>query len=89
MPMLNQDMAWTRLASGRVRYVGEPVAVIVSTSREAGVDAAELVVVDYEPLTPWCRSVTLSTARHFCSPMPEPTSPLPCRVWPTRTSSRL
>jgi aerobic carbon-monoxide dehydrogenase large subunit len=50
MPMLNQDMKRTWLASDRVRYVGEPVAVLVAESREAGVDAAELVVVDYEPL---------------------------------------
>ncbi len=52
MPLLNQDMARTWLASDRVRFVGEAVAVVVSTTREAGVDAAELVVVDYEPLTP-------------------------------------
>lgn len=51
MPMLNQDMQWTRLASGRVRYVGEPIAVVVTTTRENGVDAIEKVVVDYEPLT--------------------------------------
>jgi carbon-monoxide dehydrogenase large subunit len=50
MPMLDQAMTRTWLAGDRVRYVGEPVAVVLSTSREAGVDAAELVVVDYEPL---------------------------------------
>ena len=49
-PMLNQDMKRSWLASGRVRYVGEPFAVVVSETREAGVDAAELVVADYEPL---------------------------------------
>lgn len=50
MPMLNQDMRRSWLASDRVRYVGEPFAVVVAESREAGVDAAELVVADYEPL---------------------------------------
>ena len=50
MPMLNQDMKRSWLASDRVRYVGEPLAVVLSESRETGVDAAELVVVDYEPL---------------------------------------
>ncbi|MEL6983322.1 MAG: molybdopterin cofactor-binding domain-containing protein, partial [Actinomycetota bacterium] len=50
MPMFNQSMARTWLATDRVRYVGEPVAVVLSTSREAGVDAAEAVVIDYEPL---------------------------------------
>jgi carbon-monoxide dehydrogenase large subunit len=38
------------LASGVVRFVGEPLAVIVSETRAAGEDAAELVVVDIEPL---------------------------------------
>ena len=50
MPMLNQTMTRTWLATDRVRYVGEPIAVVLSTTREAGVDGAELVVVDYEPL---------------------------------------
>jgi carbon-monoxide dehydrogenase large subunit len=38
------------LAKDRVRYVGDPVAVIAATTRTAAVDAAEQVVVDYEPL---------------------------------------
>ncbi len=50
MPMLNQDLLRTWLASDRVRFVGEPVAVVLSETREAGVDAAELVVIDYQPL---------------------------------------
>jgi len=50
MPMLNQDMLRTWLATDRVRFVGEPVAVILSETRATGVDAAELVFVDYEPL---------------------------------------
>jgi carbon-monoxide dehydrogenase large subunit len=39
------------LATDRVRFVGEPVAVVVATSRQAAADAAEQVEVDYEPLT--------------------------------------
>jgi len=35
-----------------VRYVGEPVAVVVATDRATAEDAAELVTVDYEPLDP-------------------------------------
>lgn len=50
LSMFNQAMTRTWLATDRVRYVGDPVAVVVSTSREAGVDAAEAVVIDYEPL---------------------------------------
>jgi aerobic carbon-monoxide dehydrogenase large subunit len=38
------------LATDRVRYVGEPVAVVVAESLDAAVDAAELVVVDIDPL---------------------------------------
>ncbi len=38
------------LASGTVRYVGEPIALVVAETFQQAVDAAELVVVDYEPL---------------------------------------
>ncbi|MFL5818802.1 MAG: xanthine dehydrogenase family protein molybdopterin-binding subunit [Conexibacter sp.] len=40
------------LATDRVRYVGEPVAVVVATSRYLAEDAAERIAVDYEPLDP-------------------------------------
>ena len=33
-----------------MRYVGEPIAAIVHTGRYEGEDAAEAVVIDYEPL---------------------------------------
>jgi carbon-monoxide dehydrogenase large subunit len=38
------------LAEDRVRYVGEPVALVVARDRYVAEDAAELVAVDYEPL---------------------------------------
>jgi aerobic carbon-monoxide dehydrogenase large subunit len=38
------------LAVDRVRFVGEPVAVVITDDRYQGEDAAELVSVDYEPL---------------------------------------
>ena len=38
------------LAVERVRYVGEPVALVVAESRYLAEDAAELVAIDYEPL---------------------------------------
>ncbi len=38
------------LAIERVRYVGEPVALVVAESRYIAEDAAELVAIDYEPL---------------------------------------
>ena len=38
------------LATDRVRYVGEPVALVVARSRAAAEDAAERVGIDFEPL---------------------------------------
>ena len=38
------------LAVERVRYVGEPVALVIAESRYVAEDAAELVTIDYEPL---------------------------------------
>jgi aerobic carbon-monoxide dehydrogenase large subunit len=38
------------LAKDKVRYVGEPVVMIVAESRYVAEDAAELIWVDYEPL---------------------------------------
>ena len=38
------------LAAGVVRYVGEPIAAVVTERADQGEDAAELVVVDYDPL---------------------------------------
>ncbi|HEY7146465.1 MAG TPA: xanthine dehydrogenase family protein molybdopterin-binding subunit [Streptosporangiaceae bacterium] len=46
----NQHMLRPLLASGLVRYVGEPVAVVVTEQLYQGEDAAELVDVDYDPL---------------------------------------
>jgi carbon-monoxide dehydrogenase large subunit len=40
------------LAEGEVRFVGDPVALVVADSRYVAEDAAELVDVDYEPLDP-------------------------------------
>ena len=40
----------TTLAQERVRYVGEPVALVVASDRYTAEDAAERVDVDYEPL---------------------------------------
>ncbi len=40
------------IAVRKVRYVGEPVAVVVATSRYIAEDAAELIQVEYELLEP-------------------------------------
>lgn len=48
--VVNDKLPRPPLAADRVRFVGEPVAVVVAESAAAAVDAVELVDVDYEPL---------------------------------------
>ncbi|HEY9244687.1 MAG TPA: xanthine dehydrogenase family protein molybdopterin-binding subunit [Streptosporangiaceae bacterium] len=50
--VINEEMGQPPLARGVVRYVGEPVAVVVTETRAQAEDAAELVDVDYDPLPP-------------------------------------
>ena len=50
--MINAEMGQPLLAAGVVRYVGEPVAVVVTEGRYQGEDAGDLVDVDYDVLTP-------------------------------------
>ncbi len=50
------------LADTMVRYVGDPVALVVADNRYLGEDAAELVVVDYEPLPPVVDYTTAETS---------------------------
>ncbi|MFL4908826.1 xanthine dehydrogenase family protein molybdopterin-binding subunit [Streptomyces sp. MMS24-I2-30] len=40
------------IATGEVRYAGDPVAVVVARDRYAAADALEAIEVDYEPLEP-------------------------------------
>jgi carbon-monoxide dehydrogenase large subunit len=47
---VNAACARPPLATDRVRFVGEPVAVVVAETRAQAVDAVELVDVDYDPL---------------------------------------
>ena len=50
LPMFPEAMRRPFVAGDVVRYVGQPIVAIVAESVAAGVDAAELVFVDYEPL---------------------------------------
>ncbi|HET9489765.1 MAG TPA: xanthine dehydrogenase family protein molybdopterin-binding subunit [Methylomirabilota bacterium] len=50
------------LARDKVRYVGEPVAVVVAASRYLAEDALELIDVDYDPL-PAVADARRATAR--------------------------
>ncbi|PRX50285.1 carbon-monoxide dehydrogenase large subunit [Prauserella shujinwangii] len=47
---VNPSCARLPLATDRVRFVGEPVAVVAAESAVAAADALELVDIDYEPL---------------------------------------
>ncbi|MGD8149878.1 xanthine dehydrogenase family protein molybdopterin-binding subunit [Ornithinimicrobium sp. Y1694] len=49
---IHDDVPRTALANDRVRYVGDPVALVVARTRRQAVDAAELVDVDYRELEP-------------------------------------
>ena len=49
VPVVDQRMTRPVLARDTVRFVGEPVAVIVAETAAAAADAAEQVVVDIEP----------------------------------------
>jgi carbon-monoxide dehydrogenase large subunit len=49
MPIAD-ELRRTPLAADRVRYVGEPVACVIATSEALAADAAEAVVIDYDPL---------------------------------------
>ena len=48
--VLNPECARPPLATDRVRFVGEPVALVIAHDLAAALDAAELVAVDYDPL---------------------------------------
>ena len=56
------------LAKDKVRFVGEPVAVVVAEDRYVASDAVEQVMVDYEPL-PAAASIGAASRRtaHPCS----------------------
>ena len=73
-PMFNAAMTRPYLARDKVRYVGEPVAAIVTERPEQGPDAAELVWPDYDPLPavvdPHGRPVP---TRWCCTRRPAPT----------------
>lgn len=63
-PDLNHQVRFP-IATDAVRYVGEPVAVIVATTRYLAEDATELVEVEYEP-----RPAVTSTAQALAENAP-------------------
>jgi aerobic carbon-monoxide dehydrogenase large subunit len=47
---LPPEMSWPALARERVRYAGQPLAVVVASDRYVAEDGAELVLADIDPL---------------------------------------
>lgn len=66
---VKQKMEHYALAIDRVRYVGEPVAVVVAESRALAEDALELIDVDYVPGKP---VVTIEDAMAADAPLLHP-----------------
>ncbi len=53
------------LADGEVRFVGDPVALVIATDRYVAEDASELVEIGYEPLPPVVDYTTAAESQHL------------------------
>ena len=62
------DVPRPPLADGEVRFVGDPVALVIATDRYLAEDAAELVVVDYDPLPPVADYATAQESAELVHP---------------------
>ncbi len=49
---LNDKAIRPPLARGKVQFVGDPIVAVVANTKLEAVDAADLVEIEYEPLTP-------------------------------------
>ena len=59
----------TPLADGDVRFVGDPIALVVAESRYVAEDACELIEVDYDPMPPVVDTVRAMTeTEHLVHP---------------------
>ena len=72
--LMNAEMTQPLLATDKVRYVGEPVAVVVTEQPYQGEDALELVAVDYDPLPAVLGFEPTTTS--CCTRLPVRTSPV-------------
>jgi len=76
------------LAQGKVRHVGDPVAVVIAETLEQAKDAAELVEVSYMPLPAIVAAdEALSRVSRSCS-RTLPTISALTGIWATRPRSR-
>jgi len=62
--LLNQQMLRPLLARDVVRFVGEPIAAVVAETLAQATDAAELVIVDYDPLEAVVDPATAASTEH-------------------------
>ena len=67
-PMFPKTLGRPWLVTDTVRYVGEPIAAIVTEHAAQGPDAAELIVVDYEPLDAVVDPETAATSATLLHP---------------------
>jgi carbon-monoxide dehydrogenase large subunit len=75
------------LATDRVRYVGERVAVVVAATEAQARDAAEIVSVDYEVLPAVAHAVDAARPGPPWSMMAPPTTSLSRCIWVMPTQS--
>ena len=80
-------MARRLVATDVVRFVGEIVAIVVSEERAVGLDAAEALRVDYEPLPVVIEPGAAATDELLLFPELGTTSPAWTQRRSTRTSS--
>ena len=79
------------LAIGKVRHVGDPVAVVIAETKQAAKDAAEQIVIDYQDLPARASCAMRSRrVRRWCTTMRRATSATTgisaTRRWSTRHS---
>jgi carbon-monoxide dehydrogenase large subunit len=75
------------LARDRVRYVGEPVAVVVTETAYQGEDAADLVDIDYDPLPAIVDP--RAAANDDVLLFPDVGTNIPCEFMPAETDEHL
>ena len=64
-PALTHGRTGYPLANGAVKYAGEPVVMVIAADRYLAEDAAERIVVDYEPLPAVVGVDAAVSARHL------------------------
>ena len=76
------------LATDKVRYVGDPIALVVAEDRYIAEDAVELIEEDIELLEPWSPTRTFDRPSRRCSTSSMTTSPTPANVARRRRRAR-